>query len=224
VLGSLSTARALEVPKLTGRVVDHAGLLTPDEARALAAELEAFEAATGHQFVLLTVPSLEGDAIEAFTMRVVEAWKLGATDRDDGLLLLVVARDRLMRIEVGYGLEGAIPDALAGRIVRHTLAPAFRDGRFAEGITAAFEQLMAASRGEAVTVGPEAPADDPLVDLLVFLLVAIAVASILFAPRRERGSIGRPVVMGGWGGRGRSRGGFRGGGGGFGGGGASGGW
>jgi uncharacterized protein len=177
--------------------------------------------------VLLVVPTLEGDPIEDFSLRVVEAWKLGAADRDDGLLLLVVPEDRLMRIEVGYGLEGAIPDALAGRVIRHTLGPAFRDGRFAEGIAEAFDQLMAASEGENVKVGPEAPGDDPLVDLVVFLMIAFAVAAIVFAPRREAGVMGRSIGRGyGGGGFGRapSRGGFRGGGGGFGGGGASGGW
>src|SRR5690606_23361020 len=106
-----------------GRVVDRASLLSGDEARALEKRLAEFESATGHQFALLTVPSLEGDSIEDFSMRVVEAWKLGAARRDDGLLLLVVPKDKTMRIEVGYGLEGAIPDALAGRIIRHTLAP-----------------------------------------------------------------------------------------------------
>jgi uncharacterized protein len=220
-------ARAIEVPKLTGRVVDRASLLSADEAGALAAKLEQFEEATGHQFTLLVVPTLEGDPIEDFSMRVVEAWKLGAADRDDGLLLLVVTEDRLLRIEVGYGLEGAIPDALAGRIIRHTLGPAFREGRFAEGIAEAFDQLMAASAGENVKVGPEAGADDPLVDVLVFLMIAFALAAIFFAPRREAAVIGRSMGggFGGGGARGgRSRGGFRGGGGGFGGGGASGGW
>lgn len=224
-----SAAFALDVPPVEGRVVDRASLLTAAEAAALEQKLADFEKATGHQFALLTVPSLEDDAIEDFSMRVVEAWKLGAKDRDDGLLLLIAFEDKKMRIEVGYGLEGAIPDILAGKIIRHTLAPAFREGKYAEGIDTAFDQLMAASEGEAVAVGE--PEEDPLLDwFLVLLALGALVYIFFFAKEREPSPIvtsglpPRPIRSSSSPSRRSSGGGFRGGGGGFGGGGASGGW
>src|SRR5262249_3035632 len=114
-----------------------------------------YEQRSGHQFALLSVPSLEGDSLEEFSIRVAERWKLGRKGKDDGLILVVVPNEHKMRIEVGYGLEGVIPDAIASRVVRDVLAPAFRRNDFAGGIEAAFDVLMrtaddpqAAARGQ----------------------------------------------------------------------------
>ena len=148
-----SAQALLEVRPLTARVHDDAGLLAPAETQTLEASLADYERETGHQIAVLTVISLEGEAIEAFSMRVARAWKVGHADRDDGILVIVAAEDRRARIEVGYGLEGIIPDALAARIVREQMVPRFRAGAMGEGVRAAVDAVMAAGRGEAV---PEA--------------------------------------------------------------------
>jgi uncharacterized protein len=106
------------------------------------------EEETGSQVAVLTVPSLEGDPIEDFSMRVVETWKLGRAGVDDGVLILVARDDRRMRIEVGYGLEGALTDAQAGRIIDLVMAPRFRQGDFDGGVDGAVDSISAAIRGE----------------------------------------------------------------------------
>ncbi len=240
VLPGLARAET-PLPELGGRVNDGAGLLDGAARAQLEAELAAYERATGHQFALVTVQTLDGLPIEDFSIRLAEKWKLGDAKRDDGLLLIVAARDHKMRIEVGYGLEGAIPDALAARVVRYELGPAFRQGQYAQGITRAFQVLEKAAQGEAVRVGPandEAQRASPswfrYLPLLLFLLIFLLNgrgrggggsggfwAGMLLGSMssRDRGYGG--YHGGGFGGGG---GGFGGGGGGFGGGGASGDW
>jgi len=148
-------ARALDVPPLTGRVVDLAALLTPDEAAALEGELADFERETTHQIAVLSVPSLEGDAIEDFGIRVAERWKIGQAGRDNGAIVIVAVADRRARIEVGYGLEGAVPDALAARILRERMIPRFRAGDMGAGLVDGTRALMQAARGE--VLAPLAP-------------------------------------------------------------------
>jgi uncharacterized protein len=147
---TLAAARAyaLEVPPLQGRVNDHAQLLAPEAAQRLNQRLAAYEQATGHQLAVLTVPTLGGDPIEDFSIRVVEAWKLGKKGADDGILLLVASGDRKMRIEVGYGLEGTLTDATTGRIIREVMAPYFRKGDYAGGISAAVSSIFASTGAE----------------------------------------------------------------------------
>ncbi len=229
-------ARAeLAIPKLTQRVTDQAKLLSPEAARGLEQKLSDYEQATGHQFALLTLNSLEGAPIEDYSIRVAEAWRLGDAKRDDGLLLIIAKADRKMRIEVGYGLEGAVPDALAARIVRQQLTPAFRQGNFEAGIEQAFDTLMKAAQGESVRVGPppERERDRGAARLTSLLPVLFWVALLGFGMlgglgRRRRGGffVGGFGGFGGGGGGGfgGGGGGFGGGGGGFGGGGASGDW
>lgn len=223
----------LAIPKLTQRVTDQANLLSPEAARKLEQNLTEYERATGHQFALLTVNSLEGTPIEDYSIRVAEAWRLGDAKRDDGLMLIVAKADRKMRIEVGYGLEGAVPDALAARIIRHQLTPAFRQGNFEAGIVQAFDTLMKAAEGESVRVGPPPERDGErgparLTSLLpvLFWIALLGIGVLSGLGRRRRGGFfiggfGGGFGGGGFGGRG---GGFGGGGGGFGGGGASGDW
>src|SRR6185436_3359338 len=107
---------------------DIAEMLSPTAEQQLEQKLSAYENNSQHQFALLTIDSLEGDALEDFSIRTVEAWKLGKKGKDDGLLLLVVERDRKLRIEVGYGLEGDITDAVSARVIRNVLGPALRAG------------------------------------------------------------------------------------------------
>lgn len=151
----VGVAEARPVPKLAERITDQAGLLSPAQRFQLDQKLRAYERQTGHQFALLTIDTLDGDVLEDYSIRVAEAWKLGAKNRDDGLIFIVVRNDRKMRIEVGYGLEGAVPDAIARRILDEYVRPRFRTGQFAEGIFGAFNQLMKAAEGE--SVGPPPP-------------------------------------------------------------------
>lgn len=225
-------AAALEVPKLTGRVVDRAGVLDARSKAAIASRLEAYERETGHQFAVLTIPSLEGDSLEEFSIRVVEAWKLGREKKDDGLLLLVVTEDRKVRIEVGYGLEGNITDAFSSRVIRNILTPAFRRRAYAEGIDAALVALMRAESGQApegtgtVAAPPEKRRRGPNLFFLLFF-VAPFLLPLVFGRRRGYYGGGFFIGGGGFGGGGfggGGGGGFSGGGGGFGGGGASGSW
>lgn len=149
-LGTMLAAAAvpaLEVPYLTGRVNDYAGMLDPEEESRIAARLEALEQANGAQVVVLTIPSLEGEVLEEYSLRVAETWGLGDEEVDNGLLFLIARDDRKLRLEVGYGLEGVIPDVLAGRILRNVVQPEFRAGRFVAGIEAAVETIATAIEG-----------------------------------------------------------------------------
>jgi uncharacterized protein len=226
-------AWALDVPPLQGRVNDTAGVLSAGEAQALERRLAEYEQKTGHQFSLLTVPSLEGEDIAGYAIRVAEKWALGDKQRDDGALLLIAVNDKRMRIEVGYGLEPSLPDVLAGRIIRNVMAPRFRENDYAGGINAAFDAMMQAAAGEAVGIPVRKPKSDdwhglawPLFWLALFFVIGLA------RGRKRGGFVFLPPV-GGFGGHrsggfggfgGGGGGGFGGGGGGFGGGGASGGW
>lgn len=168
-------AVALEVPYLSGRIVDLAQML-PDDARArLEAKLEEFEQKTGAQVAVLTVPSLEGDSLEDFSMRVAETWKLGREPADDGVLFLVAKNDRKMRIEVGYGLEPKLTDLVSGRILDNLVRPKFRGGDFAGGIEAGVDAILGTLEGLDVVPAsaPRAPQElsGRLVGFLVYLVV-----------------------------------------------------
>jgi uncharacterized protein len=244
---------ALEVPALQGRVNDHAQIISAEAAQRLTQRLTAYEQATGHQLAILTIPTLGGDPIEDYSIRVVEAWKLGKKSADDGILLLVAAGDHKMRIEVGYGLEGDLPDAMAGRIVREVMAPYFRRGDYDGGISAAVNAILS-NTGAQNLVGDEAQAirgkqavrhtqraapTGPLgwigwlvstlfkVAFFGIFIIVIIVMGFFNSVGRRRGIYfgGGGFGSGGGGGfGGGGGGGFSGGGGGFGGGGASGDW
>lgn len=139
---------AKEVPYLSGRIVDEAGLLPPDEAQRIEDELRRLEEETGVQVAVLTVESLEGEVLEDYSLRVAETWGLGQAEEDNGVLLLVARDDRKLRIEVGYGLEGRLTDAQAGRIVRNAIVPRFKAGDFDGGVAAGVDSIVGAVRGE----------------------------------------------------------------------------
>jgi uncharacterized protein len=145
---------ALEVPFLSGRVNDQASLLDSAAVQRIEASLASLEAETGAQVVVLTIPSLDGEVLEDFSIRVVEQWKLGRAGVDDGVLLLVARDDRKLRIEVGYGLEGALPDVVARRIIDEIIVPEFRNGDFEGGIEAGVAALAGVVRGEELPPPP----------------------------------------------------------------------
>jgi uncharacterized protein len=147
------------LPALTGRVVDTAGILSSSEEAALTERLAAIENGTSVQIVVATIPTLGGEPIEDFSIRLAEEWRIGQAGLDNGVIVLVVPSERRVRVEVGYGLEAVIPDLLAGRIVRERIAPAFREEKYYEGLLSAVEGLELAARREY----PEAPetSDEP---------------------------------------------------------------
>lgn len=141
-------AFAIDVPPLTARVNDYAGMLSSDTIGQLENSLSAFEAAESTQIVVLTIPALKGEPIEAFSLRVVETWKVGQKDLDNGALLLIAKNDRKLRIEVGYGLEGRLTDLISGRIIQQVIVPQFRGGNFDRGVLGGVNAMMSAVKGE----------------------------------------------------------------------------
>jgi uncharacterized protein len=150
VLGTLPLAAQQAVPRLTGRVVDVTSTLDSAERAALEQKLAALEQRKGSQIAVLIVNSTQPEAIEQFSLRVAEAWKIGRGKTDDGIVVVVAKDDRRVRIEVGYGLEGAVPDALAKRIIAEQITPHFRDGDYAAGLSAGVDALAKLIDGEAL--------------------------------------------------------------------------
>jgi uncharacterized protein len=144
-----AAAQALaEVPRLISPVTDLTGTLTPDQSSALDAKLRAFEQAQGSQVAVLIVPTTQPEDIAQYSIRVADAWKLGRKGVDDGVLVLLAKDDRAVRIEVGYGLEGAVPDAIARRIADEVMIPRFREGDFNGGFSAGIDRLIGVIEGE----------------------------------------------------------------------------
>ena len=148
VLGAACAHADVVVPPLTSRVTDETGTLTSDQMASLEKTLREFEAKRGAQISVLVVPTTEPETIEQYSMRVVEQWKLGRKNADDGALLIIAKNDRTLRIEVGYGLEGVLTDATSNRIINEAIVPRFRNGDFYGGITAGLESMMRVTSGE----------------------------------------------------------------------------
>lgn len=136
------------VPQLTGRVVDQTGTLSSSDIAALSQKLRDFENRKGSQIAVLIVPTTQPETIEQFSIRVAEAWKIGRKKVDDGAILVVAKNDRHLRIEVGYGLEGALTDVTSRRIIDEDITPKFRSGDFAAGIGAGVDRMMRVIDGE----------------------------------------------------------------------------
>ncbi|AWN55845.1 TPM domain-containing protein [Methylobacterium sp. 17Sr1-1] len=237
-------AAALDLPPLTGRVVDGAGLLRPEESAALAAKLKAHEDKTTDQVVVATVPSLQGTSVEDFSNRLFRAWGLGTKARNNGVLFLIAPTERKVRIEVGYGLEGALTDALSKVIIASAVAPKFKAGDFSGGIQAGVDGILGILGGDAAEWQRRAEVRedsggtlDPVLVLILLVVIGFVLVRLL---TRGGGGPGRPhrrtggqwIVVpgptggfgGGYGGGFGGGGGFSGGGGSSGGGGASGDW
>lgn len=154
-LSALARADTLvPVPPLQGRVTDLTGTLAPATREALTRQLADLERTKGAQVAVLLVPTVGPESVEQYSLRVVEAWKLGRRGVDDGVLLLVAKNDRQARIEVGYGLEGAIPDAQAKRIIEDRMFPLLRQGNFDAGVQAGVSALVSLIQGEALPPPP----------------------------------------------------------------------
>ena len=227
-------AIAADVPPLRGRVNDYAGVMGQEQARSLETRLAQFEQETGHQVAVLTIPTLDGEDIEGFGIRVAEAWKIGKKGFDNGVILIVAIKDRRLCLEVGYGLEGVLADALAKQIISDYLVPQFHAQDYAGGILAGTDAVLKVIKNEPL---PESARkrgtkqESPINPLLMFLITLGVFGMMAYASagnRRRNGmwsTHGRrrgPMIFGGPGGFGGfGGGGFGGGGGGFGGGGGS---
>ena len=245
---------ALQFPALSGRVVDEAHLLTEAERQSLDEALKAHEDATGNQVIVVTLNSLQGTSIEDYGYQLGRAWGIGREGKNDGALLIVAPKERKIRIEVGYGLEGVLTDAASRLIIERIILPAFRSGQFGPGIVAGTGAILKMLADEAEPL-PKQPArsEREASSLLPLLLLAVFFLLVWLAYRnrggggpgagpggfgagrpygRRGGRVIPPIIIGGgglgggWGGGGGGGfgGGFGGGGGSFGGGGASGDW
>jgi uncharacterized protein len=248
VLPASAIAADPAFPALTGRVVDAANLLPPDARQRIEAKLKAYEDKTSDQVVVATVPSLGELSIEDYANKLFRTWGIGQKDKNNGALLLIAPKERKLRIETGYGAEGALTDAASSTILNTVIAPKFRHGDFAGGIEAGVDQMLAILGSDAAESGRQGTAkastqDDILSDILP-LIILMLVLFFLFRSRvgpdaaryhRTRngawivtsgGGFGGGVFGGGGfgGGFGGGGGGFSGGGGSSGGGGASGSW
>jgi uncharacterized protein len=145
------------VPPLSGRVVDQTGTLSADDIAALTQTLRGLELRKGSQIAVLIVPTTEPETIEQYAIRVAEAWKIGRKKIDDGALLVVAKNDRKLRIEVGYGLEGALNDVTSKRIIDEIITPKFKNGDFAGGISAGVERIIGVVDGEPLPAPPPRP-------------------------------------------------------------------
>jgi uncharacterized protein len=141
-------AHALEVPRLQGYVNDYAGLLSAASAQKIGEELKSFEQSDSTQIVVLTIPSLEGENLEDYSIKVAEAWKIGQKGKDNGAIILVARNERKIRIEVGRGLEDRLTDLVSGRIIRYEIAPRFKAGDYDGGIEKGVSSVIAAVKGE----------------------------------------------------------------------------
>ncbi len=143
-----SNAGAKEVPYLSSRVNDYAGILSPECIHRLEGILKAHEDSTSNQVVVLTIPSLEGEVLEEYSIKVVEQWKLGTAKNDNGVLLLIANDEHKVRIEVGNGLEGALTDMISGSIIRHQIVPFFKEGQYDAGVEGGIDAILKAIRFE----------------------------------------------------------------------------
>jgi len=239
-------AAALNFPPLTGRVVDRAHLLDQAAIDALSAKLAALETRTGDQVVVVTLASLQDQEIEDYGYQLGRAWGLGQKDKNNGLLLIVAPNERKVRIEVGYGLEPVMTDAMSSHIIQTTILPAFRSGDFPGGISSGVDaittqlELDPAEAQARIAAIPSETGGLPIGAIIIIALVIFFLfISVMRAGRggRRSSGVGSAILWaaadalinsrgsgGGGGFGGGGGGGFSGGGGSFGGGGASGGW
>ena len=153
---AFAAAADVAVPPLSGRVVDQTGTLSSGDIASLKQTLKDLEARKGSQIAVLIVPTTDAETIEQFSIRVAEAWKIGRKKIDDGALLVIAKNDRHLRIEVGYGLEGALTDATTKRIIDEDITPKFKSGDFAGGVSAGVDRMIRVIDGEKLPA-PEPP-------------------------------------------------------------------
>jgi uncharacterized protein len=197
LIPSVGLALAAEVPPLKGRVNDYAKMLSPSTERRLEGVLRDLEQTDSTQIVVLTIPSLGGDSLEDFSIRVAEAWQIGRKDVDNGALLLIARNDRKVRIEVGYGLEGSLTDLMSGRIIRNVIVPQFKQGHFDQGILEGVYAMIAAVRGEYSALAKPArqrPGDINMHKIIFGLFIFILIVNVLGRLRKPFGAVAGGIL------------------------------
>lgn len=231
LLISCSLQAAPSFPKLTGNVVDNASLLSSSAERRLSTQLTAHENATGNQVAIVTLPTLQGYDIATYGYQLGRQWGIGQKDKNNGVMLIIAKKERRMRIEVGYGLEGKLTDAISANIIQTVIRPAFKRGQFEKGIEAGATAIIQALGGQYTM--RKAKSGESRFSWVFLIFIIIVVFFNLFGGgggfglgRRYGGGryYGGTFGGGGFSSGGFGGGGFSGGGGSFGGGGASGGW
>ncbi|MBC7457963.1 MAG: TPM domain-containing protein [Bdellovibrionaceae bacterium] len=221
-------ANAFDVPALTGPVMDQAGILQPSMQQSLAEDIYQFKVKTGAQIQVLIVKTLNDEPIENVTIQIFDKWKLGDEKKDTGILFLVAAQDKKMRIEVGQGLEGSVPDVIAKRIIVEVVRPFFQRGQFEVGVqagVASIEHYILTGDETFLDNAQNAPKKGKIpVQYLLFGFVGIFIILFMFSPALALQLLFALLSGGRGGGGGGGRGGWSGGGGSSSGGGASGDW
>ena len=187
------------VPPLKGRVTDLTGTLKAEQVAALEQMLRSFEARKGSQITVLMLPTTQPETVEQYALRVAEQWKIGRKNVDDGVVLVVAKDDRAVRIEVGYGLEGALNDATANRIIREVIVPRFREGDFFGGISAALDRMIRVIDGEPLPeprAGPQVEGGTLQMLPVLFILALVGGAILRRALGRVFGSIATGGAVG----------------------------
>lgn len=183
-------AQTLEVPFLAGRVNDNAGLLAASARETLEALLKAHEDSTSNQVVVLIIPSLQGETLEDYSIKVAETWKLGQKDKDNGVLLLIAQNDRKVRIEVGDGLEGSLPDITCGHIIRREIVPRFRDSDYEGGVRAGVEAILGAIAGSYQVEAESGDEPDLKFRILFFSIFLVVVGTFTTIGLVSPGAVG----------------------------------
>ncbi|MCB2167747.1 MAG: TPM domain-containing protein [Deltaproteobacteria bacterium] len=191
-------AYALTVPSLKGRVNDYAQMLSPTAVQHLDRVLQDLEISDSTQIVVLTIPSLEGDSLEDFSIRVAEQWRIGQKNLDNGAILLIAKAERKLRIEVGYGLEGRLTDLMAGRIIANVIVPRFKDGQIDQGVLDGVQAMVGVVKGE--FSASEAPSGNrgqgPRSGNGLFgLILALFILNVLGRLRRSLGAVAGAVIV-----------------------------
>lgn len=181
LLTALLARAEVAIPLFKSHVTDLTATLSANEVTQLEQKLAAFEKAKGSQVAVLIVPATQPETIEQYALRVAETWKLGRKGVDDGVLLLIAKNDRTLRIEVGYGVEGALPDAMAKRIIAEIIVPQFKTGSFVTGIDAGIDAILSLLKGESLPLpstknGPgKSPGMHILLDNFIPVLIGLIV-------------------------------------------------
>lgn len=186
--GLIPAASALEVPPYRGYVNDYAGMLSPEATGQLEQALTGFDQSDSTQVAVLTIPSLEGEDLEGFSIKVVEKWGVGQKGKDNGVLLLVAKQERKVRIEVGRGLEGVLTDLVSGRIISQVISPAFKAGQIDEGFLAGAAAIIQASRGEFKAEARDSRRREEPSPLFKFAVIAIIATVFIGRISRKLGA------------------------------------
>lgn len=199
ILALSSSAHALDVPKLQGYVNDYGNMISPQTKAELERELKAFEQTDSTQIVILTIPTIEGEVIEDFGIKVADSWKIGQKGKDNGIIFIVAKKERKIRVEVGRGLEGRLTDLMAGRIIDLVVKPRFKRADFDGGFIAGVSSLIDATRGEFKADGNHLPGKQkdlsPFFTFLIFGGIALVIlGSISRVLGGIAGAIGLPLL------------------------------